>query len=143
MIEIVRAHFGTPDFAACLAIRTDVFVTEQNVPPEEELDSFDDTALHILARVDGQPVGTARAVEKVPGHWKIGRVAVRASYRQQGIGAALMQAIESACQGDHFTLNAQTHALRFYENLGYKAEGPVFLEAGILHVVMHKTASAS
>lgn len=143
MIQIVRAHFGTPDFAACLAIRMDVFVVEQNVPPEEELDSLDTTALHILALVDGQPIGTARAVEKASGHWKIGRVAVRASHRQQGIGAALMQAIESACHGSRFTLSAQTHALRFYEKHGYKAGGSEFLEAGIPHYLMHKVASSS
>lgn len=143
MIQIVRADFGTSDFAACLAIRTEVFVNEQNVPVEEELDSFDAIALHILALVGGQPIGTARAVEKALGHWKIGRVAVRVSHRQQGIGAALMQAIESACHGSHFTLSAQTHALSFYKRLGYEAEGTEFFEAGIPHFLMHKAASSS
>lgn len=142
MIRIIPAAFGTPAFASCLDIRMDVFVNEQNVPAEEELDEFDTAAIHILALVDDQAVGTARAVEKMQGLWKIGRVAVRAAYRGQGIGAALMRSIETACPANHFILSAQTHALRFYEQLGYKAEGAEFIDAGIAHRIMRKGGSA-
>lgn len=126
-----------------MAIRMDVFVKEQNVPPEEEADALDRTAIHLLALVDGRPAGTARAVEKKPGLWKIGRVAVRCAYRRQGVGLALMHGIEAACPASYFTLSAQTHALKFYETLGYTAKGDVFLEAGLPHLVMNKVASTS
>lgn len=142
MIEIVRAALGTPDFEACMAIRMDVFVQEQNVPAAEERDALDITAVHVLALIEGQAVGTARAVEKNPGVWKIGRVAVRPQYRGLGVGQALMRGIEAACPASHFTLSAQTHALNFYEKIGYRAEGPIFLEAGILHRIMNKATSA-
>lgn len=142
MIEIIRAAVGTPAYEACLAIRVDVFVNEQNVPPEEELDTFDQSAIHILALVDGKPAGTARAVEKEAGRWKIGRVAVSTGYRQQGIGGALMRGIEAACPTSRFTLSAQTHALNFYKRLGYIAEGEAFMEAGIPHFLMHKDGAA-
>lgn len=141
MIQLVQATPGTAAYEACLAIRMEVFVAEQNVPPEEELDEFDNVAVHILALLGKQPVGTARAVEKAPGVWKIGRVAVRAAHRQQGIGVALMQGIESACPARQFTLSAQTHALHFYERLGYVAQGPEFMEAGIPHRFMVKAGS--
>lgn len=142
MIEVIPAAYGTASFEDCLAIRLHVFVSEQNVPPEEELDEFDKIAIHVLALSDNQPIGTARAVEKAPGIWKIGRVAVLAPYRQKGIGAALMQAIEAACPAQQLTLSAQTHALKFYENRGYVAQGPVFMEAGIPHRFMVKPGSA-
>ena len=141
MIKIVPALSGTSTFDACMAIRLDVFVNEQNVPREEELDTLDNTAIHILALVDGLPAGTARAVEKAPGLWKIGRVAVRAMYRKRGIGTALMREIEAACPARDFILSAQTQVLLFYERLGYVKAGPEFMEAGIPHYLMRKTES--
>lgn len=115
-----------------------MFVEEQRVPVEEELDTLDESATHVLALIDGKPVGTARAVEKTPGLWKIGRVAVCAPYRQQGVGVALMSGIEAACPTSRFTLSAQTHALKFYEKRGYIAVGDKFMEAGIPHFIMFK-----
>lgn len=138
MIEVIQVAFGSAQFELCQNIRIDVFVEEQSVPVEEELDALDPLAIHVLALVNGKPVGTARAVEKDPALWKIGRVAVCATYRQQGIGVALMQGIELACPASHFTLSAQTHALKFYEKLGYVAVGPEFMEAGIPHFYMFK-----
>lgn len=138
MIEVTPVSFGSPYFESCLAIRIEVFVEEQDVPREEELDALDLSALHVLALIDGKPVGTARAVEKEPGLWKIGRVAVRAPYRQQGVGGALIHGIEGACPTTRFMLSAQTHALKFYKKLGYFAEGTEFMEAGIPHFHMFK-----
>ncbi|MDE1905221.1 MAG: GNAT family N-acetyltransferase [Rhodospirillales bacterium] len=138
MIEIIRAKPGSVELEACFAIRLTVFVAEQGVPPEEELDELDDTALHVLALWNGTPAGTARAVEKAPGLRKIGRVAVKAAFRKFGIGKALMQGIEAECPGSAFILDAQTHAIGFYERLGYAAEGEEFLDAGIPHRLMRK-----
>ncbi|GAA5169984.1 MULTISPECIES: GNAT family N-acetyltransferase [Halomonadaceae] len=113
-------------------IRRQVFIEEQAVPQEEEWDGRDDECLHFLARLDGQPVGTARLLPD--GH--IGRVAVLAAGRGRGIGLALMQAaIEAARERGHAhaELAAQTHALAFYRRLGFEAYGPEFLDAGIAH----------
>ncbi|MBU6418991.1 MAG: GNAT family N-acetyltransferase [Proteobacteria bacterium] len=132
---------GTAELEACFAIRMAVFVAEQGVPAAEELDELDATALHVLALWSGQPAGTARALEKAQGLWKICRVAVQAPFRKFGIGQALMQGIETKCPGGAFMLDAQTHAIGFYERLGYVAEGPEFMDAGIPHRLMRKAAS--
>lgn len=142
MIEIVLALPGSPEMQACFAIRLAVFVDEQGVSPEEELDDLDAEAVHVLALWNGAPAGTARAVEKAPGMRKIGRVAVAARFRGYGIGKALMAGIEARCAGSAFMLDAQTHAIGFYERLGYAAEGPEFLDAGLPHRLMRKPASA-
>lgn len=113
-------------------IRRRVFIDEQAVPQQEEWDGRDDQCLHFLAWLDGQPVGTARLLPD--GH--IGRVAVLAAGRGQGIGLALMRAtIEAARERGHAQaeLAAQTHALAFYRRLGFEAHGAEFLDAGIAH----------
>ncbi len=143
MIQILRAARGSVELEACFAIRLAVFVGEQGVPAEEEMDELDDAALHFLALWNGEPAGTARAVEKAPGLQKIGRVAVKAAFRKFGIGRMLMQRIEAEHPGSAFVLDAQTHAAGFYQRLGYVAEGPEFLDAGIPHRLMHKTAVTS
>ncbi|OUE39808.1 GNAT family N-acetyltransferase [Billgrantia desiderata SP1] len=113
-------------------IRRIVFIEEQQVPREEEWDGRDDACRHFLALHDDSPLGTARLLPD--GH--IGRVAVLREARGLGIGAALMRAaIASSRRLGHaqVELAAQTHALAFYENLGFTAYGEVFLDAGIPH----------
>jgi predicted GNAT family N-acyltransferase len=113
-------------------IRRVVFIEEQQVPLEEEWDGRDDECRHFLALRQGTALGTARLLPD--GH--IGRVAVLREARGLGLGAALMQAaIESARRLGHarVELAAQTHALAFYENLGFSAFGDIFMDAGIPH----------
>jgi len=126
----------TRDIATCLALRRVVFIEEQGVPEADEIDDKDDAAVHLLARVDGVAVGSARLLEEGT-TGKIGRVCVLASQRGTGLGAALVRAGVA-----HFAarpgitrvkLGAQTHALGFYERLGFQAVGPEYLDAGILH----------
>lgn len=132
MIEIAL----TDDLAACHAIRRVVFIEEQNVPEAEELDDLDEVALHLLARLDGRPLGTARLL-RLGETGKIGRVAVLAEARGTGLGAALMRAaidqFRATAGVTRVKLGAQTHALGFYEKLGFVAYGPEFDDAGILH----------
>lgn len=114
------------------AIRYRVFVEEQRVPAELELDDLDPVALHLLARVDKMAVGTARLTPD--GH--IGRVAVLPRYRNRGIGRELVVELIriSLDRGDPvLELNAQTTAIEFYRTLGFRPEGPVFLDAGLPH----------
>ena len=131
------------------AVRMTVFVEEQNVPPEEELDALDLTATHFLARLASVPpndthsiVGTARLIDKGEGVGKIGRVAVLREHRGRGVGNLLMQQIERYALEQNYAqliLEAQCQAIPFYEKLGYTAEGGVFLDAGIAHRLMRKT----
>jgi predicted GNAT family N-acyltransferase len=133
---------STQEFESCFKIRSQVFVDEQNVLRVLERDEYDNSALHFLLFVENIAVGTARVVLLEDGNTaKIGRVAVLQSHRGLGLGKQLMSAIEiapelSRCK--RLTLQAQTHALKFYEKLGYIEEGPEFLDAGIPHREMTK-----
>jgi predicted GNAT family N-acyltransferase len=130
------------DFAHCAAIRMEVFVVEQKVPPEEELDELDATAVHVLALDEGEPVGTGRLVFEDNRPARIGRMAVRASSRGRGIGSAiLLHLMEIArMRGVRtVTLAGQLHAIPFYERHGFTAHGDVFLDAGIEHRWMDRT----
>lgn len=125
----------TTDLVACLAIRRKVFVEEQSVPEDLECDAADATAVHLLATLDGRPVGTARLlIDGAEG--KIGRVAILPDCRGTGAGAALMRAALDELRARGVTtarLGAQTHALGFYEKLGFTAYGPIYDDAGIPH----------
>lgn len=140
MIEVRPLATGA-DWEAARTIRFEVFVDEQQVPAELELDEYDASARHWLAFEGATPVATARVVEK-EGRWKIGRVAVRKPWRGQGVGLAMMRAIVEAGREagapDAF-LESQTHAIPFYERLGFVAEGPEFMDAGIPHRLMRLT----
>lgn len=125
----------TRDIATCRTLRRSVFIEEQGVPEADELDDLDDIATHLLAHTGGQAVGSARLLT-LGDTGKIGRVCVLKHARGQGVGAALTRAAIT-----HFAvlglakvkLSAQITALPFYENLGFTAHGPVYLDAGIDH----------
>ncbi|WP_225028704.1 GNAT family N-acetyltransferase [Xinfangfangia pollutisoli] len=124
------------DIAACRALRRAVFIEEQGVSEADELDDRDEAAIHLLASEAGRPIGSARLlVEGSTG--KIGRVCVLASHRGQGIGAALIRAAIAEFRSmpgiEKVKLGAQTHALGFYQALGFEAYGPVYDDAGIPH----------
>jgi predicted GNAT family N-acyltransferase len=119
-------------------IRHSVFVQEQNVPSSLEKDADDAHAFHILACLDGEPVGTARMVTRGESG-KIGRVAVLSKARGKGVGKMLMKALEKhALSGGlrELCLDAQVQVVPFYENLGYTVCSGEFLDAGILHKKM-------
>lgn len=125
----------TDDFEACMAIRREVFVVEQNVPEELELDEHDETAVHLLLTSYELPIGTARLL--IDGnHGKIGRVAILASQRGNGAGAVLMRgALDELRQRGvrEVKLGSQVYAMGFYEKLGFVAYGPEYDDAGIPH----------
>jgi predicted GNAT family N-acyltransferase len=135
---VVRAADWIADGAVLRAIRTEVFVMEQRVPPELEWDAEDERAWHALARTaDGTPVGTGRLLRD--GH--IGRMAVLRAWRGRGVGGALLNELLRIAQDsdiDEVVLNAQTHAIDFYTRFGFLPEGETFLEAGIPHRVMRR-----
>jgi predicted GNAT family N-acyltransferase len=119
-------------------IRYQVFVDEQKVPIELEIDDDDPLAAHILCILDAQPVGTGRIL--LDGH--IGRLAVLKAYRKQGYGNKILDHLELIAQENELTevfLNAQATAIPFYEKRGYMIISDVFDDAGIPHQTMRKT----
>ena len=130
---------------AVYALRHEVFVIEQNVPAELECDELDDSATHLVALCGNDVIGTLRIV--VTGQTtKIGRMAVRAAFRKQGMGSRLMdRAAEVASHMGlrEIVLHAQLTARDFYRRHGYREEGGIFEEAGILHVSMRKRMGAT
>lgn len=132
-------RFG--DWAAMQAdakpIRMEVFVREQNVPAELEMDDNDAVCLHAVAYdASGAPLGTGRLLPD--GH--IGRMAVLRSARGSGVGGAILQGLMAKARerGDgKVVLSAQTHAAEFYLAHGFAMAGDVFYEAGIPHIEMH------
>ncbi|AFR09216.1 GNAT family N-acetyltransferase [Nocardiopsis alba] len=133
--QIRRAH-DEKDRAAVFVIRGAVFVAEQKVPIDEEWDERDATAAFLLALDEGVPVGTVRLVDQGAGVGLLGRMAVLPEGRGRGIGAALVRAAEDLGRElglERVELHAQTHALGFYERLGYTAHGEEFLDANIPH----------
>ena len=120
------------------AIRYEVFVDEQNVPEELEIDGLDGEAKHVLTFVDGLPIGTGRILSD--GH--IGRVAVLKNYRGLGIGKSIMKELIKCAQDlslEKVWLSSQWHAHSFYLDLGFVCVGEIYKEAGINHIKMFRT----
>jgi predicted GNAT family N-acyltransferase len=133
MMSIRVARASADELDVVRAIRRTVFVEEQAVPVELEVDGRDDEADHFLARLGALPVATARA-RHTPKGWKVERVAVLRPQRQLGVGAALVRhVLGQAPVGSVVYVHAQESALGFWERLGFAAEGPRFEEAGIGH----------
>ena len=131
-IEASRWDHG-PQRRAMISIREAVFVVEQGVPVELELDGLDPACHHVLA-VDpqGRPIGTARMQRC--GH--IGRIAVLLEWRKRGIGSGLLNALTEMARREGLEsvdLDAQVHAIGFYEKHGFRTRGDVYLDAGIPH----------
>lgn len=120
-------------------VRFQVFVDEQGVPSDMELDEFDALSWHAAALLDGKVVGAGRLLPD--GH--IGRMAVLAEWRGRGIGQALLRALmaEAGRRGMHrLALSAQTHAVGFYARFGFVPQGAEYEEAGLPHQAMERLA---
>ena len=125
---------------AAAALRQQVFVVEQGVPAELELDEMDAQSLHAIAYQDGVPVATGRLLPD--GH--IGRMAVRQDARGAGTGSLVLCALmdEARRRGDReVVLHAQLSARDFYARHGFEPEGEVFMDAGIEHIAMRRRFS--
>ena len=120
-------------------IRFSVFVEEQGVPAEIEMDEFDASCVHALARA---PDGTAIATGRLLPDGHIGRMAVERQWRGKGVGARVLQALVEAARArgsSAVVLAAQTQAIDFYARYGFVPERPVYEEAGIPHQDMRQT----
>lgn len=137
MVEIIKAETDE-QMEQVLEIRREVFVREQGVPEEIEMDELDSEAIHVLASENGVAAGCGRLLLK-GGDARIGRVAVRKAMRRSGIGdgiCRLLMAMAGDSGAQKVTVNAQLTAVDFYESLGFEKEGEAFMEAGIEHVRM-------
>ncbi|MGR9050807.1 GNAT family N-acetyltransferase [Halobacillus faecis] len=121
-------------------VRRVVFVEEQHVPLEIEIDEFDDTAIHFVGYVGNQPVAASR-LRFVHGFGKLERICVMKEYRGRSLGKQIIESMEEVIRDyafDKAKLNAQTQAEAFYESLGYLTISDPFIDAGIPHVTMVK-----
>jgi len=126
----------TTDYEALRAVRDPVFVDEQNVPIEDEIDALDPLSRHVVARdAEDRPIGTGRlSPERL-----IGRMAVLKEWRGRGVGEALLAALLDQARALGYPaveLHAQSHAIPFYEKFGFTAYGEEFDECGIVHRMM-------
>lgn len=139
-LEVIAIE-SPADLKRAYAIRRCVFIEEQRVPEEIEMDADDSRAFHALAILDGSAVGCGRMVEHGPGEVKIGRMAVLPEFRSAGVGGEILRfLIDHARRRGFFraTLNAQLAAEGFYLKQGFNPVGGVFDEAGIAHRKMER-----
>ncbi len=139
----VRRVTAPDDRVAAYELRKEVFVREQHVPEEIELDELDATADHVVAADEaGRVVATGRLVLLDRTTGKVGRMAVARPVRGRGAGAAVLAELERIARSERrleeIVLHAQLSAKGFYDRAGYRAEGDIFEEAGIDHVTMRK-----
>ncbi|WP_442788799.1 GNAT family N-acetyltransferase [Halobacillus sp. HZG1] len=121
-------------------VRRVVFVEEQQVPLEIEIDEFDDSAIHFVGYEGKQPVSASR-LRFVHGFGKLERICVLKDYRGRSLGKQMIASMEEVIRDyayDKAKLNAQTQAESFYESLGYVTISDTFMDAGIPHVTMVK-----
>jgi predicted GNAT family N-acyltransferase len=117
-------------------VRREVFIHEQGVPAELELDEYDPLASHALSYLDGRCIGTGRLVNLGGGQAQIGRMAVLAQFRGMGIGKQILERLISIAKSHEahtIILHSQVAAIPFYEKLGFEAQGTIYDEAGIPH----------
>lgn len=142
MAYLVRFASSTQDLDAGYALRRDVFETEQNIPRPLDRDPLDYAADHVVAFDDaGRCVGTGRIVRLDARTAQVGRVAVAADVRKNGVGALVLDALErmAKLRGlTELTLNSQLPSERFFRNRGFAREGEPFLDQGVPHVLMRK-----
>ena len=138
MPEKVQAKKVTDpaDLEKVFAIRKEVFVGEQNCPPELEWENEEESN-HFLATVDGEPAGASRW-RKTDKGYKLERFAVLKKFRGNGVGQVLVQTVLDNLPKDatYVYLHAQIQAVTLYERFGFEKTGPEFEEAGIRHYKM-------
>ena len=138
---VVKLVETEPELDSAIQVRFRVFVSEQAIPPEEELDDADAGATHAIAFFQGQVVGTGRLLHRGSATVQIGRMAVDAGWRRKGIGGRILEFLEETARTKGMSqsvLHAQEYVKSFYAAHGYREHGDTFLEANIPHVEMRK-----
>jgi len=129
---------STEELIAAYSVRFSVFCEEQNVPYYIEADEYGSSRIHVIGLKGSEPVATGR-MYITDGWLKLERIAVRKALRSRKIGTKLVNFMIKAGNDIgifKYKLNAQFSNIKFYERLGFKTKGKVFMEAGIKHVLM-------
>ncbi len=119
-------------------VRQVVFVEEQNVAPDFEWDEIDASAVHLLTTLNNQPIACLRIID----YHKIGRMAVLKEWRGMGLGASILLEAVDICKArgsKSIHLSAQTHAIGFYQQAGFKVTSEEYCDVDIPHVDMQMT----
>ncbi len=133
---IVKYIETEKEYQSALAIRKEIFIKEQRVSRDEEIDEYEDSATHIVVLKDGQALGTARWRFTDEGV-KLERFAVLKSFREDGVGTALLQfALDELREESNIYLFAQKQVIPFYEKFNFISVGHIFYEASIVHQKM-------
>ena len=138
---IAKIAESPEELKAAYDIRRTVFVHEQNVPEELEIDDLEEYSTHFVVLDEDKPVGAGRFRIK-DGYGKIERICVLKEERGRKVGNVLMARIEDYARDINIKtskLEAQVHAIPFYEKLGYKINSEEFMDAGIPHRLMEKS----
>jgi predicted GNAT family N-acyltransferase len=136
----VKVVSNNEELQDAYSVRKKVFIEEQNVPAEEEIDQYENDSEHFVLYDNEVPIGAGR-FRVFDGIGKIERICVLSEARQKGAGALIMNAIEDYAAENgvkKLKLNAQTHAIPFYERIKYRVASEEFLDAGIPHKTMIK-----
>ncbi len=135
----LRVAVSEEDILKVMIVRGIVFIEEQQVDWEGEIDEFEKSSVHFLGEVDGQPVAAGRLRFLADGRAKVERIAVRRAWRGHGYARRVVQLVldHAAAQGARrFVMHAQVHLQKFYEDFGFRREGGIFVECGIDHITM-------
>ena len=138
---LVKRVESEAEMEGAIGIRFRVFVSEQSVPPEEELDEADATATHAIALSEGTIIGTGRLLRQDGVTAIIGRMAVDREWRRRGVGGQILLFLEEEARAQGYrqsVLHAQEYVKSFYASHGYSEHGDVFLEVNIPHIEMRK-----
>ena len=138
---LIKRVESEAEMEAAIGVRFRVFVSEQAVPPEEELDEADATATHAIALSGVETIGTGRLLHQDDTTAVIGRMAVDLEYRRRGVGGQILLYLEEEARSQGYrssVLHAQEYVKSFYASHGYVEHGEVFMEVGIPHVEMRK-----
>ena len=136
MSVTIKKALSDDDISKCMGIRFKIFIEGQQVPILEELDGKDAISSHYLLLINNHPAGVAR-IRCLDHYFKIERVGILDEFQGKGLGRDLMQFILSNLK-KHPTMNtvklsAQTHAISFYEKLGFSVCSEEYMDAGIPH----------
>ena len=134
-----RVATSKEDILKVMVVRGIVFIEEQCVDWDAEIDEFEGESLHVLGEVDGQPVATGR-LRSLPGDWvKLERIAVRPRWRGRGFAKGMVKFLlnEAEKQGaTRMKMHAQVYLEELYNQFGFRREGDLFDECGIDHIMM-------
>ncbi|SDZ75925.1 Predicted N-acyltransferase, GNAT family [Thalassobacillus cyri] len=138
---LIRTVENDQQLKDAFGVRRTVFIKEQQVPEDLELDEYDDLAVHFIGYENNEPIAAAR-LRFVEENGKLERICVMKEFRGRSFGRQMIEAMEKRIQKEGLKqakLNAQTHAEDFYRAIGYETISGQFMDAGIPHVTMIKT----